>query len=159
MIRDESQRILTLTYNNVKQRKDGTWVGTPITVERSINDIIPVDKALNESMLNPSTLANNMNNCSPNLDGVASNDELNEGDGGTSNDETNETISNNEINGINRVGNNYENNRWNKIDSENKKAITHEKTVRRSERIRKQRYDIHPDDIGNNDDEKDDNYK
>ena len=31
--------------------------------------------------------------------------------------------------------------------------------VRRSERIRKQRYEIHPDDIGNNDDEKDENYR
>ena len=29
-------------------------------------------------------------------------------------------------------------------------------TVRRSERVRKHRYNIHPDDIGNNDDE---NYK
>ena len=33
------------------------------------------------------------------------------------------------------------------------------KQVRKSERIRKQRYEIHPDDIGNNDDEKDKNYK
>ena len=32
-------------------------------------------------------------------------------------------------------------------------------TVRRSERVRKQRYNIHPDDIGNNDDEDDENYK
>ena len=40
-----------------------------------------------------------------------------------------------------------------------KKAITSEVTVRRSERVRKQRYNIHPDDIGNNDDEKDENYK
>ena len=37
-----------------------------------------------------------------------------------------------------------------------KKEITSEVTVRRSERVRKQRYNIHPDDIGNNDDE---NYK
>ena len=40
-----------------------------------------------------------------------------------------------------------------------KKAITSEVTVRRSERVRKQRYEIHPDDIGNNDDENDENYK
>ena len=33
------------------------------------------------------------------------------------------------------------------------------KQVRKSERIRKQRYEIHPDDIGNNDDEKDKSYK
>ena len=42
--RDETQRILTLTYSNVKQKKDGTWIGTPITVDRSINDIIPVHR-------------------------------------------------------------------------------------------------------------------
>ena len=43
-----------------------------------------------------------------------------------------------------------------RIEDENrsKKAITNEKPVRRSERVRKQRYNIHPDDIGNNDDEK-----
>ena len=54
--RDETQRVVTLTYSNVKQNKDGKWIGTPITVDRSINDIIPVDDALNESMLNPSIL-------------------------------------------------------------------------------------------------------
>ena len=34
-----------------------------------------------------------------------------------------------------------------------------DKNVRRSERIRIQKYEIHPDDIGNNDDKKDENYK
>ena len=76
--RDDSQRILTLTYNNIKQKKDSTWIGTPITVERSINDIIPVDKALNESMLNPGILANKVNNYSSKSDEVASNDENDE---------------------------------------------------------------------------------
>ena len=33
------------------------------------------------------------------------------------------------------------------------------KQARRSERIKKQRVEIHPDDIGDNDDEKDKNYK
>ena len=33
------------------------------------------------------------------------------------------------------------------------------KQTRKSERIKKQRYEIHPDDIGDNDDEKDKNYK
>ena len=135
-----------------------------------------------------------MNNCSSNLDGVASNDEINEAVSNDELNEGNEIVSNDEINGIDRVGGNDEINRRNEIDSENKdgecvitdkekdetkkntdetdtrmstiqrvkevnrskKAITYEKTVRRSERIRKQRYDIHPDDIGNNDDE---NYK
>ena len=74
--RDEAQRVATLTYNNVKQRKDGTWIGTPITVDRSINDIIPVDKALNESMLNPNIIGKNMNTSISELESVASNDEI-----------------------------------------------------------------------------------
>ena len=186
--RDETQRILTLTYNNVKQRKDGTWVGNPVTVERSINDIIPVDKALNESMLNPSILADNMNDSISNLEGVGSNDEING---------SNEVASNDETNRINRIASIDEIDRRNEVDSENKdvrgeindneedekekntsendigmstnqrvedinrtqKVITNEKTVRKSERVRKQRYNIHPDDIGNNDDEKDENYR
>ena len=45
-----------------------------------------------------------------------------------------------------------------------KKEITRKveggnKQTRRSERIKKQRVEIHPDDIGDNDDEKDKNYK
>ena len=40
-----------------------------------------------------------------------------------------------------------------------KKKTTKEVPVRRSERVRKQIYNIHPDDIGNNDDEDDENYK
>ena len=102
--RDEAQRILTLTYTNVKQRKDGTWIGTPITVERSINDIIPVDNALNESMLNPGILVNEENVFNSKTDEIASNDENNEN---ASNDE-NDKIASNDENG--RVINNDENN-------------------------------------------------
>ena len=54
--KDNAQRILTLTYNNIKKRKDGNWTGIPTVVERSINDVIPIDNALNESMLSPSIL-------------------------------------------------------------------------------------------------------
>ena len=172
--RDETQRILTLTYNNIKQRKDGTWIGTPMTVERSINDIIPVDKALNESMLNPSILANKMNNYSSKSDSVASNDETN---GVASNDETDGVASIDETNSINEVEVEDKNMRCENItinDEKGRKKDTDvndsgistiqkvedgDKNVRRSERIRKQRYEIHPDDIGNNDDEKDENYK
>ena len=42
---------MTLTYNNVRVNKDGEWIGTPIQVERSINDLVLVDNALNDSML------------------------------------------------------------------------------------------------------------
>ena len=51
--RDNAQRVVTLTYNNVRVNKDGEWIGTPIQVERSINDLVLVDNALSDSMLNP----------------------------------------------------------------------------------------------------------
>ena len=54
--RDNAQRILTLEYNNVKKKKDGSWIGIPKRVEKSINDVIPIDNAVNDSMLNPSIL-------------------------------------------------------------------------------------------------------
>ena len=30
--------------------KKGNWIGTPVTVERSVNDLVLVDDALEESM-------------------------------------------------------------------------------------------------------------
>ena len=54
--RDDAQRVVTLTYNNVRVNKDGEWIGTPIRVERSINDLVIVDNALSDSMLNPRLL-------------------------------------------------------------------------------------------------------
>ena len=52
--RDNTQRVVTLTYHNVSKNRDGKWIGTPVRVDRSVNDLIIVDDALNESMLNPS---------------------------------------------------------------------------------------------------------
>ena len=54
--RDNTQRVVTLTYHNVRLNKDGEWIGTPVQVDRCINDLILVDNALNESMLNPRLL-------------------------------------------------------------------------------------------------------
>ena len=51
--RDNAQRVVTLTYHNVSKNKDGKWIGTPVRVDRSVNDLIIVDDALSESMLNP----------------------------------------------------------------------------------------------------------
>ena len=51
--RDNVQRVVTLTFYNVSKNRNGRWIGTPITVERSVKDLILVDDALNESMLNP----------------------------------------------------------------------------------------------------------
>ena len=60
--RDKTQRVVTLTYHNVKQNKDGEWIGKPVRVDRSINDLVLVDDALNESMLNPSIIKGNEKN-------------------------------------------------------------------------------------------------
>ena len=79
--RDETQRVVTLTYSNVKQNKDGKWIGTRMTVDRSINDIIPVDDALSESMLNCSILKDNTDTGN-NETGTGNNET------GTGNDET-----------------------------------------------------------------------
>ena len=51
--RDNTQRVVTLTYHNVSKNRDGKWIGTPVRVDRSVNDLIIVDDALSESMLNP----------------------------------------------------------------------------------------------------------
>ena len=58
--RDETQRVVTLTYHNVKKNKDGEWIGKPVKVERSINNLILVDNALNEAMLNTNKLKERM---------------------------------------------------------------------------------------------------
>merc|ERR1712131_181855 len=54
--KDNAQRILTLEYNNIRKNKEGMWIGTPVIVERSINDVIPIDKAMNESAMNLSRI-------------------------------------------------------------------------------------------------------
>ena len=36
--RDDAQRVVTLTYNNIKMNKDGEWIGTPVRVVRSVNE-------------------------------------------------------------------------------------------------------------------------
>ena len=54
--RDNAQRVVVVTYHNVGINKKGNWIGTPVTVERSVNDLVLVDDALNESMLKPELL-------------------------------------------------------------------------------------------------------
>ena len=179
--RDNAQRILTLAYNNIKKRKDGNWTGTPISVERSINDIIPIDIALNESMLSPSilekekhiTVDENIDESDENVlddtDGNIDKSDENMLDDITVDENVDETTLNDENEGEN--GNNDENN-VEKVDDEkkdtddqyDKKEIMRKiegdnKQTRKSERIKRQRIEIHPDDIGDNDDEKDENYK
>ena len=62
--RDNTQRVVTLTYHNVSKNRDGKWIGTPVRVDRSVNDLIIVDDALNESMLNPSIQKIEVEKCS-----------------------------------------------------------------------------------------------
>ena len=153
--RDETQRVVTLTYSNVRQNKDGNWIGTRMTVDRSINDIIPVDDALNESMLN----------CSKQIDNTDTGNDEN-------NTEENET-DNNDIRGeeTNSISNECMNDKKDDEDDgeeitskakakvEDKNCNMEEKVqIRRSERVRKQRYNPHSDDIGNDDDKSDQDY-
>merc|ERR1711873_99619 len=49
--RDIAQRVVTLTYSNIRMNKSGDWIGTPVTEDRSVNDLVLVDNALNDSML------------------------------------------------------------------------------------------------------------
>ena len=51
--RDGSQRVVIVTYTNVKVNKKGNWIGTPVTVERCVKDLVLVDAALDDSTLSP----------------------------------------------------------------------------------------------------------
>ena len=169
--KDNAQRILTLAYNNIKKRKDGNWTGIPITVERSINDVIPIDTALNKSMLSPIMLEKEID-IDKNIDETDENALINADENTNERDETaldditvNERINEDTLG--DKKGSNS-NNKDENIDEERKddekKEITRKveggnKQTRRSERIKKQRVEIHPDDIGDNDDENDKNYK
>ena len=51
--RDGSQRVVTVTYNNIGINKKGDFDGTPVSVERYVKDLVLVDAALNDSALSP----------------------------------------------------------------------------------------------------------
>ena len=180
--KDNAQRILTLAYNNIKKRKDGNWTGIPITVERSINDVIPIDIALNKSMLSPSMLEKgkhidideNVDETDENalidinkntnesdetaLDGITINERIDEDTLG----DKKGSKSNDEDENIDEERNDDEKKDTDEQYTEKevtRKAEGGNKQARRSERIKKQRVEIHPDDIGENDDENDKNYK
>ena len=154
--KDNAQRILTLTYNNIKKRKDGSWIGIPKIVERSINDVIPIDNAVNESMLNPSILEKVVTNEIDDSDEgvlVTENGEAKVGDEADDGDEI-EMIQE----GSNEITMNND-----EVEVENEKNDNSEteghKQIRRSERIKKRRVEINPDDIGEDDNENDEDYK
>ena len=95
--RDNTQRVVTLTYHNVRLNKDGDWIGTPVRVDRCINDLILVDDALNESMLNPSILEK-ANTKRTDINKTSDENDENNGNNGARNDENDEINDNNEIN-------------------------------------------------------------
>ena len=51
--RDGSQRVVAVTSTNIGVNKKGEWIGTPVTVERCVKDLVLVDEALNDSTLTP----------------------------------------------------------------------------------------------------------
>ena len=145
--KDNAQRILTLEYYNIKKNKEGIWIGTPKVVERSINDVIPIDKAINESLMN-------LNLSKTEEDDT---DEVHEVDGNIINEETKEENTE-EITGNENLNHN-DIHESKEDDDSNDKNDNHESIdqipVRRSERIRKRLKDISPEDIGDNDNAKD----
>jgi len=146
--KDNAQRILTLEYNNIRKNKEGMWIGTPVIVERSINDVIPIDKAMNESVMNLSRIELD------DTDGVHDDENI-------INEKTVEGITE-EVDGSEDLNHNddHESNEDNGSNDKFDNCESNDKIqVRRSERIKKRIKDINPEDIGENDDAKDKNYK
>ncbi len=149
--KDNAQRILTLEYNNIKKNKEGIWIGTPKIVERSINDVIPIDKAINESLLN---LGLNETEVEA-KEGVHGDDEniIHEEN---VNSETEELIENENLN---QNDNNKPKEDNDSVDRNDNHEANNQIPVRKSERIRKRIVDLNPEDIGDNDNANDKDYK
>ena len=145
--KDNAQRILTLEYNNIKKNKEGIWIGTPKIVERSINDVIPIEKAINESLMNLSLSKTEVDD----TDGVNEDDE-NIIDEENVKGETEEITENENLNHESKEENDS-------VDKNDNHEGIDQIPVRRSERIRKRIKDISPEDIGDNDNAKDKDYK
>ena len=169
-------RVVVVTYHNISLNKKGEWIGTPVTVERCVNDLVLVDDALDESMLDPKLQNKNIRT---NADDQAS---------GNNKIITSETQ---EMQGISDEKKKTETSKANvKVDQttkdkkdenkddqskeeiiidnpEDNNITTEEREienepiieVRRSQRKRNQRIDIQPDQIGDCDDAKDVDYK
>ena len=120
-------------------------------------------------MLNTSILVNEENTSNVEIENNDASDEIaiDKGDEIANNDKTtnnDEDINDDEDKIVDTKTNGNNDKEDNKDENDKGNKTTQEirddnKQVRKSERIRKQRYEIHPDDIGNNDDEKDKSYK
>ena len=145
--KDNAQRILMLEYNNIKKNKEGNWIGTPMMVERSINDVIPIGKAIDESLLNLGS-----NEIEIEVEDVECENIVHEEN---INDKIEEiTGSDKQIQNDDSTSEEYDLNDKNDNHKENNHT-----PVRKSERLRKRLVDIDPEDIGENDNEKDKDYK
>ena len=114
-------------------------------------------------MLNSGILVNGENTSNCEIENNAESDEIAIGEDNDeiiNDDEDINKVEKDEIVDTTINGNNEENKDENEKEIVTMQEIRDDnKHIRKSERIRKQRYEIHPDDIGNNDDEKDKSYK
>ena len=146
---------MTLTYNNVRVNKDGEWIGTPIQVERSVNDLVLVDNALNDSMLSSRTpnakkseKEEQRKEKDPNDDEIA---EVSENMATSDGEDPGPTTVDHTDDGTNNMDDD-ENTDANEIANGETKA-------RRSSRKRIQRVAIESEEIGDCDDENDPDYR
>ena len=124
--------------------KDGEWIGTPVRVERSVNDLVIVDNALNDCMLSPQIKKKidqvNKRHAKEDL----SDHDNKEKDVNENNEESNNSEMQEEVRTDDPVEDATEN---------------EEVNVRKSTRIKKNRMVITEDEIGDCDDEDDPDYK
>ena len=145
--KDNAQRILMLEYNNIKKNKEGNWIGTPMMVERSINDVIPIGKAIDESLLNLDSNEIEIEVEDVECENVIQEDKIN--------DKIEEITGNDEqIQNDGSTSEDYDLN-----DKQDNHKENNHTPVRKSERLRKRLVEINPEDIGENDNEKDKDYE
>ena len=149
--KDNAQRILTLEYNNIKKNKEGNWIGTPKIVERSINDVILIDKAINESLLNSGSSETEVK-----VTGGTREDDENIIHEENVNGETEELI---ESENLNQNDNSKIKEDNESVDKNDNHEAGNQIQVRKSGRIRKRIVDLNPEDIGDNDNANDEDYK
>ena len=137
--------------------KDGEWVGTPIQVERCVNDLILVDNALSESMLNPRLLKKTGNTQE---DDEKKQDEDEQNDRSGYDDRVEDEEKNDENNAVRDTTNEMNETIKVNIDTSNADdKVDGNTNVRRSSRPRKQRMEINEEEIGDCDDKNDPDYK
>ena len=166
--RDNAQRVVTLTYNNIRMNKNGDWIGTPVTVDRSVNDLVLVDNALNDSMLGSRLTAKKDESCEKKK--IANDDEISKDNIMNvdealeiTNPETSNTHNDDSINTIEKDDDNEEADEdlepRTAIDENDEGESRSGTEVRKSTRKRVQRMTIEADDIGDCDTKDDPDYR